>query len=840
MGIGNGWDKSLQIDNAGNASLPGSITAGGTTIAKGASANIIGTTKQATTVSNQLVLQKGAVFSGTAANAGLVTRGICGVSTPDSNGACSKDNLYINYDNDNTYRNNRQLILQAGSTGTHYGSNLYQYAAARGDAVKGWVENSATSARTKLLETFKTNSTTDTYGTSWNFLVQWINGDRLKFKVIDGGAFKDSYPIEVDHAYKLVDASTSKGASAAPLSVGSATQPVYFSDGKPVVANIASAYLPLSGGTMTGDITLNNSNVNITRTGISQSWYQGRNSAIIKTTSYSGYDSILSMKTTAGDWSLGVYNDNKLYFTYILDSNYNANANTTTAQMRFDPDGTIVASKFAGSGAGLTSLNANNISTGTLPIARLPNHASTATTYGIGDATKYGHVILYPAASCTSYTSDAGGACTPAAVKKAVELFCKENSQKTGDILLSSDPIPPDGYLRCDGREITAQNYPNLYKILSPDYLAWGSENTAKRFPDSSVAERDKNEYLEYVLSAEGYHIARLEDKYSNSYFYYTTDLLSDNWTQCTYRGYYFSYCNGYFIQTDYDSHGFYYGDTPASFTYKSIDNMSSSPPGPICYMNGLYMAYERVDNGSTYNVVLYYCSTINGTWLNKTIATTTSYTETVKMVNINNQTILFIGNKMLILSVSSNQPQLLKTIALTELTDIDGIKYFNNQYYLYGREKNKKYFIFRHSSLNFDQALTNYAPPYVDYYEGGYGSWAEDKSDLIYNSVDKNYIFATSAGLMYTQDVSKGWIPGYMYMPGIATGTSSWDNLQFVGLDFIDNKLLLRYNENDYYQYIYNFSTKHLPNINIHFFSREFPYVRGRSPGTVYAYIKY
>ena len=51
------------------------------------------------------------------------------------------------------------------------------------------------------------------------------------------------------------------------------------------------------------------------------------------------------------------------------------------------------------------------------------NHASTATAYGVGNATDYGHVILYPAVECTSYTSDSGGACTPAAVKKAVGLF---------------------------------------------------------------------------------------------------------------------------------------------------------------------------------------------------------------------------------------------------------------------------------------------------------------------------------------------------------------------------------------------------------------------------------
>ena len=222
---------------------------------------------------------------------------------------------------------------------------------------------------------------------------------------------------------------------------GTAVGPLYLNNNGGLVT-IGSGGLQVNGTSkFLDDITLNSSTVNIVRTGISQSWYQGRNSAMIKTISYSGYDAILSMKTTAGDWSLGVYNDNKMYFTYILDSNYNANINTTTAQVRFDPDGNVAAAKFSGSGASLTSLNANNISSGTLPIARggtgantvsaartnlgVPptNHASAATTYGVGDASNYGHVILYPAASCTSYTSDSGGACTPAAVKKAIGLF---------------------------------------------------------------------------------------------------------------------------------------------------------------------------------------------------------------------------------------------------------------------------------------------------------------------------------------------------------------------------------------------------------------------------------
>lgn len=85
---------------------------------------------------------EGIIMGGTAASAGLVTRGICGVTTPNATtGACDKENLYINYDGNNDYQSNRQLVIQAGSVGTHYGNNLYQYAAARGDAVKGYCDH---------------------------------------------------------------------------------------------------------------------------------------------------------------------------------------------------------------------------------------------------------------------------------------------------------------------------------------------------------------------------------------------------------------------------------------------------------------------------------------------------------------------------------------------------------------------------------------------------------------------------------------------------------------------------------------------------------------------------
>ncbi len=107
-----------------------------------ANINVAGKTQDTYTYDKSpLVVSKGIIVGGTAAQAGLVTRGICGVTTPDTKtGACTKENLYVNYDGDNSYRSNRQLIIQAGTVGSHYGNNVYQYAAVRGDALKAWVE----------------------------------------------------------------------------------------------------------------------------------------------------------------------------------------------------------------------------------------------------------------------------------------------------------------------------------------------------------------------------------------------------------------------------------------------------------------------------------------------------------------------------------------------------------------------------------------------------------------------------------------------------------------------------------------------------------------------------
>jgi hypothetical protein len=88
------------------------------------------------------------------------------------------------------------------------------------------------------------------------------------------------------------------------------------------------SYVSLGGSTM-------NTHATISRTGSSVSWYQGRLHPIIKTTSYTGYNAILSMKTTNGSWDLGVYSSDTAYLTYISDTNYNSSTNTTTYQLTF-------------------------------------------------------------------------------------------------------------------------------------------------------------------------------------------------------------------------------------------------------------------------------------------------------------------------------------------------------------------------------------------------------------------------------------------------------------------------------------------------------------------------
>ena len=88
-----------------------------------------------------LFVPDGLIMGGTALSAGLVTRGICGVTTPDEKGGCTKENLYLNYDGNNNY--SRKVVLGAGSAGNEIAnsSGAYTFSAVRGDQMVSYVTN---------------------------------------------------------------------------------------------------------------------------------------------------------------------------------------------------------------------------------------------------------------------------------------------------------------------------------------------------------------------------------------------------------------------------------------------------------------------------------------------------------------------------------------------------------------------------------------------------------------------------------------------------------------------------------------------------------------------------
>lgn len=155
-----------------------------------------------------------------------------------------------------------------------------------------------------------------------------IEGGTNKFSIGDGTNYIE---VPITPSFTV----TNKDAT-----IGTSLITIATIDGTDIKAKIDS-YLSLSGGTMDDKAVIARSCGSA-----SVSWYQGRLYPIIKTTSYTGYNSILSMKTTNGSWDLGVYSNDTAYLTYITDTNYNANTNTATYQLTFPKDsGTIALTK---------------------------------------------------------------------------------------------------------------------------------------------------------------------------------------------------------------------------------------------------------------------------------------------------------------------------------------------------------------------------------------------------------------------------------------------------------------------------------------------------------------
>ena len=93
------------------------------------------------------------------------------------------------------------------------------------------------------------------------------------------------------------------------------------------------SYLPLSGGTMTGQIKKNTAS----------SWVRGRDAAIIRSIdSDSGSFHVLaSAKTPSGSWEIGSLGEN-FRFSYVTDTNYNAGTNSSVASVYVTNGGVLM------------------------------------------------------------------------------------------------------------------------------------------------------------------------------------------------------------------------------------------------------------------------------------------------------------------------------------------------------------------------------------------------------------------------------------------------------------------------------------------------------------------
>lgn len=192
------------------------------TATKNTNVNVAGNTKDTYTYDKTAIFApNGLIMGGTAAAAGLVTRGVCGVSTPDATtGAATKENLYINYDGDNNWNpNGRGVIINAGTAGTDLGSGMYQYAAVRGDIVKAWVEAKKYLTSHQSIKTLNTNNTTAQTASASEAIAG--SGTINLHKISKTGSYNDllnkpSIPDPSGYYWANINVSTSSSTSTKP------------------------------------------------------------------------------------------------------------------------------------------------------------------------------------------------------------------------------------------------------------------------------------------------------------------------------------------------------------------------------------------------------------------------------------------------------------------------------------------------------------------------------------------------------------------------------------------------------------------------------------------------
>ena len=118
----------------------------------------------------------------------------------------------------------------------------------------------------------------------------------------------------------------------------------------PVASSSASGVVTTGAQTFAGQKTFStgitlSAAKQIQRTGQSMSWVNGRDGAIVRMTTCSGYSPTISCKTPSGSWEIGTYDNpsyaERLVFSYASDANYNSGTNTSNSEVTIANNGRL-------------------------------------------------------------------------------------------------------------------------------------------------------------------------------------------------------------------------------------------------------------------------------------------------------------------------------------------------------------------------------------------------------------------------------------------------------------------------------------------------------------------
>ena len=244
----------------------------------------------------------------------------------------------------------------SGNNGFIYGASTFQYFDISGTAGAAYeVNDTPTSAWWYIQRHIHSNSSSHYY----TDVAIPFNANSIYYKRITAGTVQNNGWVKVLDSLNYTDYTVKKDGTGASGTWGisisgnaaTATKATQDANG----ATISSTYLKLSGGTMTGHITISGSN-QIKSANTGSSYWKARDLALIRHTAHtasSSYSPMYSMKGLSGDFACGLIHyasgESKIEWRYTTDTTYNAGSNDgSSLLMQLDSYGSLLATKVYG------------------------------------------------------------------------------------------------------------------------------------------------------------------------------------------------------------------------------------------------------------------------------------------------------------------------------------------------------------------------------------------------------------------------------------------------------------------------------------------------------------